>query len=241
MHRRKVRVWLAVGVALGAALALASATAGVQPRHVVQALAARGEVDWTRGVVLAVGAAGADLRAPSPDVARIGAERAARQRARDGLLEHARGLAMAGGGSVGEHVDGDASARDRLARAVDRAADEAVDYGSDGSVVVTLALPIEAVRSALAGPMAPPSGEGPSAVVVDARRVMTQPALGVRVADYAGPVVFHLDAKTAGRDARAGDRVARVKATAYADGALTVDGDVQWASTPLVLIVVGKR
>lgn len=240
MYRRQVRVWLAVGVALAAVVAHGP-VAAKRPRHVVQELADRGVVDWTRGVVLGVGSAGADLRAPTPTVARIGAERVARERARAQLLTHARGLAAATGGSVGELVDADAGARERLQRAVERALDAHVDYGSDGSVVVTLALPLEAVRSAVHGAMAPPTGDGPTAVVVDARRVMTAPALGVRVAGYAGPVVFHRDARAAQRDTRAGAQVVRVKASTYEDGVVTVDGEVAWASNPLVLLVVGKR
>jgi len=243
LHRSRARVWLVVGAAIAVAGGVAHDVAAKRPRHVTQTLSERGSVDWTRGVVLAVGAAAADLQAPSPTVARIRAERVARQRARAGLAEHARALPYAGADTadtVGLRLDSDEAARGRFQRAVERALDEDVAYGSDGSVVVTLALPVEAVRVAVVGPGAPPTGDGPTAVVVDARGVLMQPAVGVRVGDYGGPVVFHRNGKAAGRDARAGSQIVRVKANAFTDGALAVDGATDWPSAPLLVVLVGK-
>jgi hypothetical protein len=232
LHRR-----IAIAVVV---LAASSAAAG-RSRNVVQKLSERGSVDWTRGVILAVGAAAADLQAPTPTVARIRAERVARERAGAKLAAQARALPVAAGKTVGEHLDGDAAARARFERAIARALDEAIDYSSDGSVVVTLALPVEAVRIAVSGPAAPPTGTGPTAVVVDARKVMTEPSVGVRVGDYAGPVVFYRSVKAAARDRRAGGDVARSTAIGLSDGALAIEGDADWAgAAPLLLVVIGK-
>jgi hypothetical protein len=210
----------------------------------------RVEVDWTRGLLVAVGAAGADLRAPSPDVARVGAERRARQAARDRLDAAARELPMADGRLVAEHLDEAAAAR--LATAVAAALELDLDYGADGSCVARLAVPLEAVRAALGGPepalalggAGPADGREPTALVVDATRIASAPRLGLAVVAgdvrYAGPTVFFSSLTAAKRDPRLGARVARARALAVTGGALelAVAKDVAAAAQARALVVV---
>lgn len=251
--RRHVAVAIA---ALGCALAGPAAPAAAQPAgNVMQAVDGRGSVDWTRGLITAAGAAPGDIRAPSPDLARVGAARRARAQARARLLALARALALAGGGTVGERADVDPSVAARLARAVERALDLTVDYGSDGSVVLAAGLPLEAVRQAvqgvaaqeLAGLAAP--GRAPTAVIVDARAVLDAPALGLALRagaeTYAGPVVFHRKPGRAAADPRRGARPVRTRARALGHGALSVrlSGKALVAARSaraLVIVIIGR-
>ena len=102
---------------------LAPVLAAPRAQPVVAEAEHGGTIDWTRGLVIAVGAAPGDIRAPSPDLARVGAERRARAQAQARLLVAARALPIAGAeaGRVGEHADADTAVAERLAAAVARA------------------------------------------------------------------------------------------------------------------------
>ncbi len=215
---------------------------------VTSALAHRGEVNWSRGMLVVTGASAADVRAPTPEVARIRAERRAREQARARLLAQARTVTWAGGDTVGDQIDAAPAAAARLARAVDRARDEDVDYSSDGSVVVRLALPLEAVRLAVTGAAEPPvDAAGVTAIIVDAPD-LAAPRLGLSLSAgsdaYAGPTVFYRNAADAAADPRAGDRVVSATAGKVSGGAVDV-GAVDLAawrrSQPLVIVVLGKK
>lgn len=240
---------------LGGALAGAAATAAAQPaRGVLQTLERRGSVDWTRGLITATGAAPGDIRAPSPDLARVGAERRARAQAQERLLALARGLALQDG-TVGDRADADAAVASRLAWAVERALDVRVDYGSDGSVVLTAGLPLEAVRQSIQGvpvqeltAFAAPD-RAPTAVIVDARAVLDAPALGLTLRageeSYAGPVVFHRRPGRAAAEPRRGARPVRVRARSLDDGALSVrmSGEAlaaARAARAVVIVIIGR-
>jgi hypothetical protein len=219
-------------------------------KPVVTKLPERARVDWTRGVLIAGGLASADLHAPTPDVARVRSERQARGRARKALAERAGALPMAGGGTVAERVAGNDVARARLERAVERALDEDVDYASDGSVTVELALPIEAIRAAVNGPAAPAAAAAPATVIVRAGGELKQPEIGVKLRsgddEYEGPVVYQRSVKAARADDRAGDVSGapplELTAKSFAGGELFVDGEgAEWmAAQPLVIVVIGK-
>jgi hypothetical protein len=185
------------------------------------------DVDWTRGVAIAHAVAPADRRAPSPAVARSGARRAAEDRGRGMLAATARALPWAAGGTVGDAVDerGDAG-KAALERVVARAAVTAADYLTDGSVRVTMALPIEAVRQAIDGARevaagAAVDGDAVTAVVVDARGVKVPAAVGLAIGDERGAVVVAHARPSA---AVLGSRVLAVKATAVKAGRIAVAG-----------------
>lgn len=196
---------------------------------VVTSLGPGAEVDWTRGLLIATGAAAGDLRAPSPELARLKAERQARDAAREELRRLARDLNLADGRELGAALEGEAKAR--FERALEAVVDERVEHASDGSVVLAAALPLEAARAALSG-ASPPAGaggeRGPTAIVVDAGRHLKRPALGVKLAAgserYAGPTVFATRSEAVGPD-RLGERPVRAKATSYRGGALHLAGD----------------
>jgi hypothetical protein len=240
------------------AIALGLIAAGGAAEPVARGADARVEIDWAAGHIRAVGAGAADIRAPGPDIARIAAERTARQAAAKRLTEAARALpadTLSAEATVGDVLDKDPAAAERLAAAVARARDLDIDYSSDGSVEVTLALPLEAIRTALRPQQTPVASDtAPTAIVIDATDVKISPTLGVYVISdelaYAGPTVWIRDAKVAAKDPRLGARPITAKATAYAavpgEGAnLAVDLSNQTLSAAhaagaLVVVVLGK-
>ncbi len=154
-------------------------------------------VDWQRGLLISSAAAVGDLRSPSRAMARIKAERQARKRAREKLLLAARQIQKAGGGDYSEDVEAIALAAQSLPVLQ-------TDFGTDGSVVVKMALPLDLLRRVAHGPDALRVGLSgakaePSPLVVDARSVGITPAIGYALFDgsseYRGPTVFYSDAK----------------------------------------------
>jgi hypothetical protein len=228
---------------VGMMVALAATTAAAAP---VTTRVAGLDVDWSRGVAIAHAVAPADRRAPSPAVARSGARRAAEDRGRVMLAAAARALPWAAGGTVGEVLDarGDA-AKVALERAVARAVVTAADYLTDGSVRVTMTLPIEAVRQAVDGPRAVAAGavvdgDAVTAVVVDARGLKVPAAVGLALGDQRGPLLL---AQARPAAAVLGARVLAVKATAVKAGRIAVAGqgdavaDAVTAGALVVLLV----
>src|SRR6185312_14911472 len=61
----------------------------------------KGEIDWTRRVLIGHGQGAPDLNAPSVAVARLGAERAAKVDAYRNAIESLKGLQLQSGGTVG--------------------------------------------------------------------------------------------------------------------------------------------
>lgn len=199
------------------------------PGALVVPLGSDARVDWTRGLLIATGAAAGDLRAPSPALARVKAERQEREAARARLEKLARDLALADGKKLGGALGREAS--ERLERALARLIDQRIEHASDGSVVLEAALPLEAARAAVFGagePAAPGSEKHPTAIVIEAGRHMKRPALGVKLSAgaerYAGPTVFAAREDAVGRDAL-GLRPARARATGYRGGALRLGDD----------------
>ena len=96
----------------------------------------RTQVDWRQKVVVTVGAAAADLRAPGPDIARVTAERQAEARAKEQLR-----TAVAAITSV-------AASDERLGK-LSEAAVMKKRYFSDGSVEVELVLSLATIEKTL--------------------------------------------------------------------------------------------
>lgn len=113
-------------------------------------------VDWQRGVIEASASAAADLYAASADVARLKAERLARSRAEERLR---RALTALRGDSrlVARVGPTPASALD-----IHSAQVRFIEYGSNGSVVLRLSLPLTAPQTA--GPHAAGTPAGASSV-----------------------------------------------------------------------------
>jgi hypothetical protein len=216
-----------VAIALGLVVVGAFASSG-SAAPVVESAKGRARIDWTRGQIIAVGAAAGDLRAPSAAVARVKARRIAGKRARTRLKALAAGVTLAGGGTVADKLSANAAATRRLDAAVARARELDLRYGSDGSVTATLALPLEAVRLALAGAPRPARAGGPTAVIVQAPAGLTVPrlglALGAGAERYIGPVVFHRGTASATTDSRLGKRIVRAGAASLRSGVLQLTG-----------------
>ncbi len=98
-------------------------------------------------------------------------------------------------------------------RAVAAALPLAADLSTDGSWKVTLAVPIEAVRQALAGPRPAPASDadGPPVVIIEGAKAT--PAIGYRLGKLAAPTVWIKEIPPWAKDAP------RVKARRAAGGA----------------------
>lgn len=202
-------------------------------------------------MVIATGAMAGDIRAPTPSVARVGAERGAREQAQARLLAGAKKLKTADGKTVGKLADGDKQIAARLERVAQQSIDLDIDYSSDGSVVLEAGLPIEAVRAAVYGADAPPEGAEDGAIaalVVDARKLRKlRPVIGLAVSAggsrYRGPVVFSDDAKSIAGDARFAGTRTRVEAAKLDGDSLVIsDGEsavaaAKRAGAPVVVLV----
>jgi hypothetical protein len=155
-----MRLLIVAGLVSASAIARADVTTTV----------AGATVDWSRGVITARGVGPADRHAPSPAVARDAARVRAEDAARAALTKAAKQL---------PGVEAGALADDKLARAVARASVASMDLGTDGSVTVSIALPVEAVRVAIAGPRraepAAPPIDVPPVVIVDATKLEVAP------------------------------------------------------------------
>jgi hypothetical protein len=153
----------------------------------VDADAAR--VDWAAGQVVAGGTGIADRHAPSPAVALGTSRRGAEDAARHKLAAKLGALPLAGGGSLADKLT-DPAIKARVDLAVAAAIAIAAEPETDGSWHVTLAVPLEALRQAIAGPRALPAAgdSGPPVIVVDG--VTAHPALGWTIDGASVPVLW---------------------------------------------------
>ncbi len=220
-----VVVCLALGTVLGPALEIHSAQA-------------QGKVDWSRGLLIAKGAASGDLRSPNREMARIKAERQARKRCQATLLEQATQIAKAGGGDF-QHTS--EALRDSLMLTL------RTDFGTDGSVVVTMAFPVDRMRAAAFAPdnivtddMATASAVA-KPIVIDARKLALKPAVGYLLSDgkesYRGPTLFFRKLKDAQASLRLGD-VVTLQANSLKAGTLTIPPNTLKSVGGLPLVVI---
>ncbi len=185
-------------------------------------------VDWARGLVTANGIGIADRHAPNPAVARGTSRRAAEDAAKATIAAALPKLPLAAGGKVGDKV-GDKDVKARIDRAVDAAIAIAAEPETDGSWRVAMAVPIEAVREAIAGPRAlPADGDaGPAVVVIDGGT--GKPAVGWTVGGKSVATVWVKDVPAWARDAP------HVKAKAGKHGDVEVDGMIGGDATLYVI------
>jgi hypothetical protein len=184
-------------------------------------------VDWAAGRVTAGGVGIADRHAPSPAVAlgtsRRGAEQAAKQR----IAARLPGLALASGGTLASKL-GDPAIQARVDAAVEAAITVDAEPDTDGSWHVTLAVPIEAIRQAIAGPRALAGADaGPPVIVVEA--AAGKPAIGWTVGGVGAATLWVKDVPAWAKDAP------RVQATAKG-GDLALAGRSGAASTLYVIV-----
>jgi hypothetical protein len=172
----------------------------------------------------------------------VKAERQARKRCRAALLAEVGKIRIAGGKKVTALV-GEANPVQSLA---DSILPLKTDYGTDGSVVAEMALPLDAVRALVFGPdpLQSESLEGPTLLLVDARALPVKPALGYSLNDgsesYRGPTRFYGSEKAARADPRIGKNAALIVAKGLSKGSLRLAPkalESLLAARPLVAIL----
>lgn len=190
---------------------------------------AHADVDWAKGLVTAAGIGLADRQAPNPAVARGPARRRAEDAARAALAKAVPALPLAGGGTVADKL-GDAAIKARIDAAVAGAIDVIADPETDGSWKVTMAVPIEAVRQALAGPrpLGPAGDSGPAVVIVEG--VTAAPSVGMTVGGLAAATLFVKDVPAWAK----GAPKAKVKAVKGA----AIEADVGKATAATLFVLV---
>jgi hypothetical protein len=190
----------------------------------VAAGVAHAEVDWAAGLVTAKGLGIADRHAPSPAAAREPARRRAEASAREALAKELAALPLAGKTKLS-----DPAVKPRLERALAAAITVDSTLHTDGSWNVTLAVPIEAVRQAIAGPrVANDADKDPPVIVVEG--VKGKPAVGVTVGGIAAAAIWVTEVPAWAKDAP------RVKAKATKPGAIELAGKHGGPATLFVLV-----
>jgi hypothetical protein len=161
---------------------------------------ARADVDWAKGLVTGEGVGIADRHAPSAAVALGTSRRGAEDAARKAIAAQLSALPVAAGGKVGDAAN-DAAVAARLARAVDEAIVIDAVPETDGAWRVTMAVPIEAVRQAIAGArkLGADGDHGAPVVIVDGAHA--KPAVGWTVGGLAGATVFVKEVPAWAKDA----------------------------------------
>ena len=189
------------------------------------AAAADVRVDWGRGLVIADGVSVADRHAPSPAVARGTARRVAEDLAKKAIEGELGKLPLASGGKVGDKLHGD-----KLAAVLASAFAIAAEPETDGGWNVTMAVPIEAVREAIAGARAlPDKGDaGPAVVIVDG--ATAKPAVGWKIGGAEAATIWPEQIPDWAKDAP------HVKAKAAKAGTIEVDGTTGTPSTLFVIV-----
>jgi hypothetical protein len=172
---------------------------------IVTATSARADVDWAKGLVTADGIGVANRSAPTPAAARGPARRLAEEAARKKLAAQLGPLPVATGGTLDAKLK-DAATKAAVDKAVANAIVVAAEPETDGSWRVTMAVPIEALRLAIAGPRVVEAG--------------AKPAIGYKVGGVAAATVFVKDvpawAKTAPRVKAKGAKAGVIDATSEA-------------------------
>ena len=186
------------------------------------------KVDWARGLVIADVVGIADRHAPNPAVARGTSRRGAEDAAKKQIAGKLDDLPLATGGTVAAKAK-DKDVKERLDRAVASAITLAADPETDGAWRVSLAVPIEAVRQAIAGPRVfADADKGPAVIVVDG--VTVKPAVGWKIGSQDAPAIWVTDVPAWAKDAP------HVKATNAKAGAIEVAGIDATSATLFVII-----
>jgi len=206
-------------------------SAGVVAALVALAAPASADVDWATGMVTATAAGVADRQAPSPSVARGTSRRGAEDAARKLLAADIAKLPVAAGGTVASATSSNAAAKAAIAKAIDTATAISAEPETDGSWKVTLGVPIEAIRQAIAGPRAldATGDRGPAVVIVDG--VTAKPAIGWTIGGVAAATVW-TDKLPSGAP--------HLKATSAAKGAIGVAAGMQGGAATLFVIATSR-
>jgi hypothetical protein len=194
---------------------------------------ARADVDWAKGLVTADGIGVANRAAPTPAAARGPARRMAEEAARKQLAAQLGALPLAHGGKLEAKLK-DKDVKAELELAVANAIVVSADPETDGSWRVTMGVPIESLRQGLSGGARTigAADDAPAVVVIEGAAV--KPAIGYKVGDVEGPVVFVKEVPAWAKDAP------RVKAKGGKGGAIDVDVKATKASAATLFVVITK-
>jgi hypothetical protein len=216
------------------AIAVVLATSGLPATRALadreQSDAAR--VDWAAGRITAGGTGLADRHAPSPAVALGTSRRGAEQAARKRITARLGALPLASGGTLAGKL-ADPEIRARVDAAVAAAITVAAEPETDGSWHVTLGVPLEALRQALAEPRALPAAGDAGVPVVVIDGVTGKPALGWTIGGTAAATLWVKDVPAWAKDAP------RVRASSARAGAIAVDANPGNDATLYVLLAKG--
>jgi hypothetical protein len=196
--------------------------------------AAPAPVDWASGLVTAEGVGLANRHAPNPAVARGTSRRDAEEDAKKQLAARVAALPLAAGKTVGDKAKADKAIADKIQRAIEAALTIDAEPETDGAWRVTLGVPIEAVRQAVAGSRVIAAGaqdDGPAVVVVDG--VKAKPAVGWTVGGIEAATVWVGELPAWAKDAP------HVTATGVKRGDIAVKGMTGTAAT-LFVVTTGK-
>jgi hypothetical protein len=211
-YRRGMRGALVITAAVAA---LASAVSA-QPAKKAPTAKPTSAVDWATGLVTARGIGLADRQAPNPAVARGPSRRTAEDAAKHALAESLPALPLASGGTLASKLT-DPAIKARLDRAVAAAISIDAEPETDGSWRVTMAVPIEAVRQAIAGPRALADAGDAGTPVVIVEGVKATPAVGTTIGGLAVATVWVTQVPVWAKDAP------RIHATGSKAGAISAD------------------
>jgi hypothetical protein len=186
-------------------------------------------IDWTAGRITAGGTGIADRRAPSPAVARGTSRRGAEAIARKRIAAKLASLPLAAGGTLAGKL-ADRAIKARIEAVLDVAITVAAEPETDGSWHVTIAVPLEAIRQALAEPrtLAPGGDRGPPVVVIEG--VTARPAIGWTVGGTPAATLWVKDVPAWAKDAP------RVKARSAKAGSIEVAATTGSAATLYVVL-----
>ena len=199
---RKVFCYTLIAVVLMFMSSSASAQLIGTITDVETAVGSTGKVDWTTGVVTAVGIGAPPANAANPAQARAMAERAAQVVAYRNLLESIKGVRIDSTTTVENFMITSDLIRTQVSGFVQGATVMDKKYMSDGSVEVTVGMKLTgALADALLPkePQAPPTGivTAPGAagqvftgLIVDARGLGVRPAMAPKVLNESGIEVY---------------------------------------------------
>src|SRR5881394_2756851 len=121
----------------------------------------KGEIDWSRRVLVGHGQGAPDLNAPSIAVARLGAERAAKLDAYRNALEALKGMQVQSGGSVGTLLQNDSTLTSRVDGELKGVKPIKTHYYSDGGVSLDIEVPLDELPPEIAKVVKVPAGVAP--------------------------------------------------------------------------------
>lgn len=156
-----------------------------------------GQVNWTERTITATGSGAPDLKAQNVAVARLGAERVAKLDALRNILETLKGVRLNSDVTVKNEMISSSKMRSKIEGVARRFKVLKTKYYSDGGVDVTVQMSLDGqVASTLLESGAktadvPTGGAAKNTgLIIDARGLKALPALGPKLTDEGGQVIY---------------------------------------------------